>query len=187
MHSYFWHQLLLLYMWLFLLVHPPAKFKSCKIVCTLCRVPRSEEVTGFVVDTGRKSSKRSVSVLEGGQDAFSNGVASGENIHILAFGTVDPATPALQMKGQRESNINVWFPLTYSQKLNCYFQNRIIMFCLPVPTLIYLWEIYIFSGSVCLFCCREICGPILGIYKWLTDTHMNVGIGTKAALFPEKE
>jgi hypothetical protein len=62
-------------------VHPPAKFKSCNIVCTLCRVPRSEEVTGFVVDTGRKSSKRSVSVLEGGQDAFSNGVASGENIH----------------------------------------------------------------------------------------------------------
>ncbi len=23
-----------------------------------------------------------------------------------------------------------------------YFQNRIIMFCLPVPTLMYLWEIY---------------------------------------------
>ncbi len=46
------------------------------------------------------------------------------------------------------------------------------MFCLPVPTLIYLREIYIFSGSVCLFCCREICGQILGIYKWLTDTWM---------------
>ncbi len=29
-----------------------------------------------------------------------------------------------------------------------YFQNRIIMFCLPIPTLIYLWEIYIFPGSV---------------------------------------
>ncbi len=76
---------------------------------------------------------------------------------------------ALQMKGQWESNINVWFPLMYSQKLNCYFQNRINMFCLPVPTLIYLWEIYIFPGSVCLFCCSEICGPILGIYQWLTD------------------
>ncbi len=36
-----------------------------------------------------------------------------------------------------------------------YFQNRIIMFCLPNPTLIYLWEIYIFPGSVCLFCCRK--------------------------------
>ncbi len=40
------------------------------------------------------------------------------------------------MKGQWESNINVWFPLMYSQKWNCYFQNKIIMFCLPVPTLI---------------------------------------------------
>jgi hypothetical protein len=60
----------------------------------------------------------------------------------------------------------------YSQKWNCYFQNRILMFCLPVPTLIYLWEIYIFPGSVCLFCCREIFGPILGIYKLLTDTWM---------------
>ncbi len=28
--------------------------------------------------------------------------------------------------------------------------------CLPVPTLIYLWEICIFPGSVCLFCCREL-------------------------------
>ncbi len=39
-------------------------------------------------------------------------------------------------------------------------------------TLVYLWEIYIFPGSVCLFCCREICGLILGIYKSLTDTWM---------------
>ncbi len=29
------------------------------------------------------------------------------------------------------------------------------MFCLPITTLIYLWEIYIFPGSVCLFCCRK--------------------------------
>ncbi len=70
------------------------------------------------------------------------------------------------------ANINVWFPFMYSQKWNSYFQNRIIMFCLPVPTLVYLWAIYIFPGSVCLFCCREICGPILGIYKMLTDTWM---------------
>ncbi len=52
----------------------------------------------------------------------------------------------------------------YSQKWYCYFLNRIIRFCLPVHTLIYLWEIYIFLWAVCLFCCREICGPILGIY-----------------------
>ncbi len=36
--------------------------------------------------------------------------------------------------------------------------------CLPFPTLINRWDIYIFPGSVCLFGCREICGPILGIY-----------------------
>ncbi len=59
----------------------------------------------------------------------------------------------VQMKGRWESNVNVWFPFMYSKKRNCYFHKRIIMFCLPVPTLIYLWEIYIFSGSVCLFCC----------------------------------
>ncbi len=61
----------------------------------------------------------------------------------------------LQMKGRWESNINVWFPFMYSQNWNCYFQNRIIMVCLLVPTLTYLWEIYIFPGSVCLFCGRK--------------------------------
>jgi hypothetical protein len=79
---------------------------------------------------------------------------------------------ALQMKGRWKSYINVWFPFMYFQKWNCYFQNRIIMFYLPVPTLIYLWEIYILPGSICLFCSREECGPILGIYKSLTDTWM---------------
>ncbi len=92
----------------------------------------------------------------------------------------------LQMKGRWESNINVWIPLMYnvmySQKWNCYFQYRIIMFCLPVTTLTYLWEIYIFPGSVCLFCCREIrvCGPIWGIHKSLTDTWMcKLGLSEK--------
>ncbi len=84
--------------------------------------------------------------------------------------TNGPIYTTLQMKGLWEFNINVWFPCMYSQKWNCYFQNRIIMFCLPVPTLIYLWEIYIFPGSVFLFCCREICSPILRIYK-LLPTH----------------
>ncbi len=32
----------------------------------------------------------------------------------------------------------VWFPFMYSQKWNCTFQNSIITFCLPVPTLIYV-------------------------------------------------
>ncbi len=42
--------------------------------------------------------------------------------------------------------------------------------------------IYIFSRSVCLFCCKKICGRILGIYKSLTDT-WNVEIRTEAAQF----
>ncbi len=33
-------------------------------------------------------------------------------------------------------------------------------------------DLYIFPGSVCQFCCREICGRILRIYKSLTDTWM---------------
>jgi hypothetical protein len=68
-----------------------------------------------------------------------------------------------QMKGRWESNLNVWFPFMYSQKWKCYFQNKILMFSLTVPTLIYMREINIFPGSVCLFCCWEICGPILEI------------------------
>jgi hypothetical protein len=33
----------------------------------------------------------------------------------------------------------------------------------------FLWAIYIFPRSVCLFCCRKIGGPIVGIYKSLTQ------------------
>ncbi len=40
----------------------------------------------------------------------------------------------------------------------------------PISTFMCLWAIYIFPGSVCLFCCRKICGPILGIYK-CSKTH----------------
>ncbi len=88
------------------------------------------------------------------------------NLHIVHI------KHTLQIKGWWESDINFWFPFMYSQKRNCYFKNRTLLICLPNPKLIYLWEIYIFTGSVCLFCCREICGPILGIYKSLTDTWM---------------
>ncbi len=56
----------------------------------------------------------------------------------------------LQMKGRWESNKNVWFPFMYSQKWNCYFQNRIVMFCLPVPTLINLWESYTYISKISL-------------------------------------
>ncbi len=76
------------------------------------------------------------------------------------------------MKDRWESNINVWVLFMYSWKWNCYFQKRIIMFCLPAPTLRYLWEIYIFPGLVYPFCCRVIRRPILVIYKSIADTWM---------------
>ncbi len=51
----------------------------------------------------------------------------------------------------------------YSKKWNCAAS-------FPIPTFMYLWAIYIFQGSVCLFGCSKIDRPILGIYKSLTDT-----------------
>ncbi len=53
----------------------------------------------------------------------------------------------------------------YSQKRNC-------ATWVPISTFMCLWAIYIFARSVCLFCYRKICGPILEIYKTLTDTWM---------------
>ncbi len=53
----------------------------------------------------------------------------------------------------------------YSQKGNCAAS-------VPISTFMCLWAIYIFPWSVCLFCCRKICGPILGVYKSFTDTWM---------------
>ncbi len=54
----------------------------------------------------------------------------------------------LQMKGCRESNINVWFPFMNSQKWNCaasLFPPSYRMFSLPTPTFIcYIYERNIF-------------------------------------------
>jgi hypothetical protein len=68
--------------------------------------------------------------------------------------------------------VNVWFRFMYEAVLPCYFQNRIIMFCLPISTFMYLRAtICVFPGLVCLFCCSQIGQLILGIYKSLTDTN----------------
>ncbi len=72
-----------------------------------------------------------------------------EEFHFLFYQCIVRYFATLQMKGRWESNINVCFPFMYSQKWNCasvqplFFQNRIIMFCLQIPALIYLWKIYI--------------------------------------------
>ncbi len=39
----------------------------------------------------------------------------------------------------------------------------------PIPTFMFLWAIYTFPWFVCLFCFRKIDGPIVGIYKLLTE------------------
>ncbi len=51
-----------------------------------------------------------------------------------------------------------------------YFQNRIIMFCFTISTLIYLWEIYIFPGSVCIFAAAK-CVDRSWEYKNRSQTH----------------
>ncbi len=96
---------------------------------------------------------------------------------LCSFG---PVRPSLQMKGRWESNLNVWFQFIYETVQPPYFQNRIIMFCLPISKFMYLWEIYIFPGLVCLFCCSqiEIGRPILGTYKSTTDRQIKE-LGTR--------
>ncbi len=59
--------------------------------------------------------------------------------------------------------------LLYSQKWNCEA-------LLPIRTFMYLWAIYIFPGSACVFGCSKIGRPILRIYKLLTEKYMNVEI-----------
>jgi hypothetical protein len=61
---------------------------------------------------------------------------------------------------------------TIPKILNIYSQKRNCAATVPISTFICLSAIYKFPRSVCQFCCRKICGPILGIYtcKSLTNT-----------------
>ncbi len=53
----------------------------------------------------------------------------------------------------------------YRKFRNKYFQVRnCAPTTVPTPTFMFLWGIYIFHWSVCLFCCRKIGGPNVGIY-----------------------
>jgi hypothetical protein len=62
----------------------------------------------------------------------------------------------------------------------------LVMFCLPIPTLIYLWEIYIFPGSVCLFCwAKDVDQSWEYIIRWQTHECENWDWGR--AQFSEKE
>ncbi len=81
------------------------------------------------------------------------------------------------MKGRWESNITVWFRFMYIPRNETarphYFQNIIIMFCLPMFTFMYLWAIYIFPGPVCLLGCSKIgrwsCDPV-PLRSWASDS-----------------
>ncbi len=61
---------------------------------------------------------------------------------------------------------------TISKIRNKYSQKRNCAATILISTLMCLWAIYIFSRSICIFCCRKICGSIVGIYISLTDTWM---------------
>ncbi len=52
---------------------------------------------------------------------------------------------------------------------NKYSQKRCAATVL-IPSFMFMWAIYIFLWSVCLFRCRKIGGQNVGIYRSLTDT-----------------
>ncbi len=84
----------------------------------------------------------------------------------------DSKSSALQKKGWWESNINVWFPFMYSNKWNCaaslFPKQNYNVLSQNSYTHISVRDLYISRIGQSIFCCSQICGLILGIYKSLT-------------------
>ncbi len=97
---------------------------------------------------------------------------------VFAVHTVNEGQVRIQYK---MSGSNVCIPRNETVQ-PCDFQNRIIIFCHHISTFMFMWAIYIFPGSVCLFYWSQIGRPILGIYKSLTDTWIKE-LGTRLHSF----
>ncbi len=73
----------------------------------------------------------------------------------------------------RHQGVDMHCKDTIAKKIrNIYSKKRNCAATVPIPTFMFLCAIYIFSKSICIFCCRKIGGPILEIYKSVTDTWM---------------
>jgi hypothetical protein len=59
---------------------------------------------------------------------------------------------------------------TIPKSRNKYPEERNCAASVPISTFMSLWAFYIPTISLPIFCCRKICGLILGIFKSLTDT-----------------
>jgi hypothetical protein len=84
----------------------------------------------------------------------------------------------------RRHNCLHWLQRQCTENSKKYSQNRNCAVSVPIFTFICLWASYIFPRLVCLFCCRKICGPILGEYINRSQTHeCDVEIRTEATQF----
>ncbi len=89
----------------------------------------------------------------------------GANLHTIQYTTLHCKVPMPKIGNN------------CSQKRNC-------AATVPISTFMCLWAIYIFPQSICLFCRRKY---VDRSWKYITNKHMNVEIGTEAPQFPEKE
>ncbi len=101
-----------------------------------------------------------------------------------SFCWMSVGTAALQMKGRRESNINVWFWFIHSQKwktvLPHCFYNWIIMFCLPNSHSCNC-ERFIYSQDRSSYFAAAKYADWCWEYIEIAHRYINVGIGDKAA------